>query len=519
MSLLGKATPAGGDESPDDPRTTPPPEARRIARGTAQQEALWQALQEDARHVLAEARAGCGKSTSCREGMFRMLERRPDQALRYAVFNKAIADEFRPHCPPEVEVATSHSFGYQALRRAWRSQVERNKTFLVLDETPSGRKLPRYLRKSVASLVSHAKNQAIDPAHDEAVIQELRRLLEHFNVNGYGQSDLIVGWTIEVLARSAKWLDICDFDDMLWLPALYQLEFPGCDALFLDECQDLNAAQHRLVPLMAKSGRIIAVGDRHQSINCFRGADVDSVPHLQELLEHTERGLSSFPLTVTFRCPRSHVVLANHFVADLQAHESAPEGEVLRGLDLGAMIAGCRPGDLVICPTNAPVVKSCLRLIAHRRPAHVRGRNVVEQLAGILKGIGTCKTIADCARGVESWRARELNRLSQLDGVEDVVESVNDRAAGLQAILEACTSPADAEPLIGQLFSDERRDNAVTFSTIHRAKGDEARRVWLITAYPLRKPEREWEARQQLNLRYVALTRAKHSLRFVNHCD
>jgi hypothetical protein len=175
-------------------------------------------------------------------------------------------------------------------------------------------------------------------------------------------------------------------------------------------------------------------------------------------------------------------------------------------------------GDLIICPTNAPIVQGCLRLIAQRRPAHVRGRDVGMQLVSILRGVGTCKTIAECARGVETWRARELDRLRLLDGVEDVIESVNDRAAGLQAVLESCTSPADAEPLIGQLFSDERRGDSVCFSTIHRAKGDEARTVWLIDA-PVRRPQREWEVRQQRNLCYVGLTRSKHSLRFVNGRD
>jgi superfamily I DNA/RNA helicase len=513
MPLVGKATLAAGDVSP---AISPP--ARRITSGTGQQEALWQALVEGNSHVLAEARAGCGKSSSCREAMFRMLEHRPGQAIRYTVFNNANADEFRPQCPPGVEVETSHKFGLRALGRAFRSRVEKLKSYIILDDTPAGRNLPRYLRKSVALLVGQAKNQCLDPEQDKGLELELERLLEHYNINAYGRPGLIVGWAVDVLKRSRQWVELCDFDDMLWLPALHQLDFPECDALFLDECQDFNPVQHRLVPLMAKSGRIIAVGDRHQAINAFRGADMDSIPNLQGLLQQTERGLTRYPLTITFRCPRSHVELANQLVADLMAHESAPEGEILWDRDLGEMIAECVPGDLVICPTNAPVVKGCLRLIANRRPAYVRGRKVGEQLVGILKGIGACKTVAECARGVENWRARELNRLSQLDGVEDVMESVNDRAEGLQAVLESCASPADAEPVIDRLFSDERQGNSVTFSTVHRAKGDEAKTVWFINA-PMREPKREWEARQQRNLRYVALTRSKHSLRFVKLRD
>ncbi|MBY0527338.1 MAG: ATP-binding domain-containing protein [Gemmataceae bacterium] len=88
------------------------------------------------------------------------------------------------------------------------------------------------------------------------------------------------------------------------------------------------------------------------------------------------------------------------------------------------------------------------------------------------------------------------------------------RGTDQQEVLSACDSPADAETLIGQLFSDERKAGVVTFSTVHRAKGDEADTVYLIDV-PGRQPKRDWEARQQTNLRYVALTRSKRRLVFV----
>ncbi|HEU4327629.1 MAG TPA: 3'-5' exonuclease, partial [Roseiflexaceae bacterium] len=59
---------------------------------------------------------------------------------------------------------------------------------------------------------------------------------------------------------------------------------------------------------------------------------------------------------------------------------------------------------------------------------------------------------------------------------------------------------------------------AVTLSTIHRAKGLEADRVFLL--HPERVPlrwenQQAWELEQEMNLRYVALTRAKQALFFV----
>ena len=513
MSIFSKVRAQGGDQAQDVPAEgefgAPAAPPRRIANGTDQQEALWAELVSGDAHLIAEALAGCGKSSGCREGMWRMLERGARKSLRYLVFNKANADEFRAQCPPNVDVATSHGFGFQALRIAFRSRIEKNKTYLCLDETREGRNLPRYLRKSVAMLVGYAKNHAYH--RDTWTPDMLQGLAVHYDVNAYGRLGALVMQAEEILDRSAEWTEIIDFDDMIWLVGLHKPALPSADVVFLDEVQDWNAAQYGMVPLMlARGTRVVAVGDRYQAVNIFRGADQDGMDNLGKLLAPHK----SMPLSITFRCPKSHVRLANAYAPDLRAADSAPEGEVRHNVPLERMQAELQPGDLVICPTNEPVVSACLKRITAGLPAYVRGRAVGDQLLTVLRGIGETRTVADVAAGVERWRSRELNRLSQMDGVEDVIESVSDRADGLQAVLSACQSPTEAEPLIGRLFGDGKRANVVTFSTIHRAKGDEADRVWLIEA-PRRQPKQDWEERQARNLRYVALTRSRNLLAFV----
>lgn len=507
-----------GDDESLAPEASAPPSggARRIARGTDQQEALWAALAGGTAHQVNEARAGAGKSSSAREGMWRMLERNPSLKIRYAVYNKANAAEFAASCPPGVDVGTTHSFGYRALREAFNSRLEKNKTYLILDESREGRNLPRYLRKSVSMLVGHAKNAILRPEGGDLAVR-LEELILHYDVNAYGRRGVLVDFARECLARSAVWTEVCDFDDMIWLAALNGVDCGECGSLFIDEVQDLNAAQHALAPLLAGGGRVIAIGDSFQAVNIFRGADTDSMPRLRAALAGepcwAARALAEYPLTVTFRCPASHVALANKYVADLQALPDAPEGEIGRAL-FGEMVADCLPGDLVICPTNAPVVSACLKLIAQRRQAYVRGRALGDQLVTILRGLGDPATVREAALGVERWRGKELLRLADTDGIEDLVESVGDRADGLQAVLSACQSPGEAEGLIARLFSDDKREGVVTFSTIHRAKGDEASNVWLVEA-PVRKPKKDWQVQQNRNLRYVGLTRSKHRLTFV----
>ena len=484
----------------------------RIVDGTKQQQDIWTELSSGNQdHVVIEARAGCGKSSTCREAMWKILDEHKSRQIRYAVFSRANADEFRLDCPTGVEVATLHSFGLSALRTHFGSHPEKMKTYVILDSFTVAKNLPRYMRRSISHLVAQAKSQMLKPDQED-LPEILSRLMILYDINGYGREKLIIDLSMDVLEQSAKWVEVADFDDMIWLPVLHDVSFPHLDFFFVDECQDLNPAQQALLRLAKKNSRVICVGDRYQAIYAFRGADSDSIPNLERML--SEEGLRQFPLNVTFRCPKRHVRLAQHYVDDIRAHESAPDGEVEEGWSLENAYLRYRPGDFVICPTNAPVIQQALKLIAMNVPVIVRGRAVGDSLASIVRSLGRVATTAQLASGVEKWRNRELLRLSDLDDAEELQDQVNDRANGLMAVIQACSSPAEVEPAIARLFTDEADFSKVVFSTVHRAKGLEADTVWYLDL-PQRSPKREWETRQQKNLRYVALTRSKHRLCFV----
>lgn len=498
---------------------TPPtdtPRIQRIQHGTVQQESLWLELQSGSKHVLVEARAGSGKSSSCREGMWRMAPH-SRAGIRYCVFNSQNASEFRSSCPPGVDVGTIHSFGNRLLTRSCAAKVEKNKTYLVLDEEREGRTMPRYYRKSIAVVVGIAKAHNLHPA-DVNIGRVLNGLTNHYDVQCYGRRPWVVDWAIRVLARSKEWTELVDFDDMIWLPSQLGLTDRECEVLFVDEAQDLNPAQHAMIGVLCPTGRVVVVGDRYQSIYAFRGADTDSLPRLELQLGTASRGLATMPLTTCWRCPASHVRLARAYVPDIEARPGAPEGEIGTA-DVDEAVEMYRPGDMVICRSNAPLVATALGLISRRKRAIVRGRNIGDQLLNVLGYCGAeNKTCAELASKVEAWKHRELSRLSELDGVEDVVESVQDRAAGLHAIVSACASPSEVPGAINDLFSDKASPTsdptAVVFSTIHRAKGLEANHVWYLNT-PAPATKSLWEDQQEKNLRYVAYTRAQQSLTFV----
>lgn len=482
----------------------PPREPRTPLRGTPQQEAFWDAIRKGDGNLSLEARAGTGKSTSCREGMWRVLDERPRTAIRYACFNKKIADEFAASCPPGVDVGTMHRFGLMALSRAFGSKVEEHKTYTLLDGMDGGDKLPRYVRKSISVLVSLAKNHALRPDNPD-LARHLMELIDVYDVATWRRQSEVLGWAIGILVRSAESTSIVDFDDMIWLPTLHDVPFPAIDLLFIDEAQDLNPVQHALVTRMNPNGRTIIVGDTHQSIYAFRGADSESIPKLKAQL-----GAAVLPLTVSFRCPRSHVEIARQLVPDFEAAPDAAEGTVERAEE--DAVDGAGPGDLVLCRANAPIIRGCLRLIRERRRAIVRGRALGDQLNAIVRKI-EAPTVTDLIRGISKWRAAEIERLERKDGTDHLLEATHDKAMSLVAIAETCGSPAEVPVVITGLFADDDARNRVTFSTVHRAKGSEARRVYYIQIPYSEKrdafrPPQDWETAQRRNLRYVATTRS-----------
>ena len=70
---------------------------------------------------------------------------------------------------------------------------------------------------------------------------------------------------------------------------------------------------------------------------------------------------------------------------------------------------------------------------------------------------------------------------------------------------------------ISEVFSD-RKKNGIALSTIHKAKGLEADRVFIAckSLMPSKSAKKDWEIRQEYNLMYVAYTRAKNLLGFLN---
>lgn len=476
---------------------------------------LFDKVEEGVGNVMVNAVAGSGKTFSLLECM-----RRSKGDAIFVAFNKSIATELGTKVPSHVTAQTLHSFGYAAIRAAFGYvKSDARKLIWIMNKYPATSFLPSMtgkekadifqIRNQIESLISIWKATLIDWNNNE----EVAKTASHYGINydpaNLGAARSIMAKSIDV---SSKYFTI-DFDDMIYLPVALGLKVPTFGNVFVDECQDLNRSQIELVLKMIKkpNGRVIAVGDPQQSIYGFRGADTDAMNRIQEALHATV-----MPLSVCYRCPTSHLDLAREIVPHIEAAPNAIVGEI-ETISTGEFTTKVdkEKEPLVLCRTNAPLISYAIKLIKEGKKAHVRGADIGKFLKGLVIGFNT-RTISEFSVKVDEWENAQLELLEKRRATSSVKDTICDYADVMRAFAEQCANPFDITSLIDRIFSDDT--DGTVFSSIHKSKGLEAETVYIIRPdlLPLvRKDQQDWEISQEMNLKYVALTRSKNRLVFV----
>ncbi|MDD5510717.1 MAG: ATP-dependent helicase [Dehalococcoidales bacterium] len=469
---------------------------------STQQQAVVEAVARNDCDVRVTARAGCGKTTTILHACGPAKGR-----VGFIAFNKAIVKDLATKAPPHVRVQTLHSLGAACLSSAlgYRPDLDPDKVYLLAKAHLNEKE--KDLISPIIKLVGLIKNNLADPS-DEVMIE----LCYVFGIDIPDDSERLYDVVREVLTDCipvpGRTCTI-DFDDMIWLPVVMNLDrYPQYDWLFVDESQDLNACQMELVQRCARHGHVCFVGDPAQAIYAFRGADSTAMDTMEAHLTSTGRKVLELPLNKTYRCPKKIVALAKRIVPDFEALPQAPEGLVkeISGRDFKAS-----PGDMVLCRTNAPLVSIAYVFIRAGTPVKIQGRDIGSGLIALINKLKPL-SIDDLLDKVSSYRERELKKIEvqyrdkpsrrmTAEGViNDKVDTIKELACEHSTVEELITS-------IHSIFSDIR-DTAgvVLLSTIHKAKGLEARRVvWLILP-------KGFQGEQERNLEYVAMTRAKEEL-------
>lgn len=464
------------------------------------QQAIYDAVVETLDSLIIEAVAGSGKTTTLVE-----LVSRLSGDYRFLAFNKAIADELKARGVEKASTFHSLMLSEITSRLSPRPKVESSKTKQLFSQIcPEDQRDDYY---QVIKLVSLAKNSALTGCEDNSPWLDL---IDEFDLE-FPSNDHAVAMACRLLDLSNRRLDIIDFDDMLYIPYIKNWSLRKYPTVLIDEAQDTNALQLALLTRIT-SGRVIAVGDQAQAIYGFRGAGRGSMGFIQTAFK-----CSPLPLSISYRCPREVVHYAQRFVPAIQSHEAAIDGLVASLPDWE--LRHIAPGSVVICRVNRPLVKLAYQFIRAGVSVQMLGRDLGSGLKKILKPhkLKPFHLLLD-AIVVERDRkvaAAQAKSRTKAIAVEDAYNS-------LLAILESAPDESNFDSLnttIDKIFAINPAAT-VTLCTVHRAKGLEWRTVYILDRdkympHP-RAPKEGWGLQQEHNLMYVAATRAKENLFFIN---
>lgn len=443
-------------------------------------------------HTVVIARAGSGKTSTIVEG-FKYLPKGKKSLM--VAFNKSIADELKQRAPSYVDVMTLHSLGFRAIKQNFGEVTLENRKCSTLVSSLIGEGHDLWeLNQSICKCVSLCKGFLIDTP------SKIEDLIDKFDIDFDIKRESFINFVIQTLSLCKSQKQVIDFDDMIWFPFVYNLNVGKFDVVFVDEAQDLNQAQIAMVMSAVKTGgRIIAVGDPAQSIYQFRGADSEAIPNFIKKLS-----AKTLPLSVTYRCPKKIVALAQEVVPDIEAFEKSPDGEI-ENIFNHELLKKVSPGDFVISRTNAPLIKFCMALLKSGVPANIQGRDVGANLLGFVKK-SKAKTINEFIKYVNTWKDQEVKRLLSEKKNTDIIE---DKTECLLNLCEGTLTIKELKETIEKLFNDVDDNKKVIFSTTHKAKGLERDRVFVLVNTYRYGPGVTGE---EANLWYVAITRAKSKL-------
>ncbi|MBM4356192.1 MAG: hypothetical protein FJ109_20770, partial [Deltaproteobacteria bacterium] len=215
-----------------------------------------------------------------------------------------------------VNLFTFHAFGLRMLRSA-RKAFGLSATTSVIDDSDRDTML-RQVRADMAVTEKDLSQEEVD-----LFLMQVKGCgadpKEAAAPLGYRKAALL-GETLSQYTRRLRLADALDFDDLILLPVTFlskdeelRLRFAGrFDHIMVDEYQDTNLLQFRLLELLARDHRnLCVVGDDDQSIYGWRGARVENI------LEFDIRfpGARVVKLTRNYRSEANILKLANAVIA------------------------------------------------------------------------------------------------------------------------------------------------------------------------------------------------------------
>lgn len=475
--------------------------------------------------LIIDAVAGSGKSSTLIE-ILRLIP--PHQTAVFLAFGHDAAAEIGAKADRAgltragIQFRTLNSMGFRGVISSRRGvSIDRDIVKARLRARLTGRDEFKAFGYCVAKMVAAAKSQGLVPEGAGAKRSLMadndrnwRGLMEQFQINppddDFAHVDKAIALAREQLRIGLRDMRAIDFDDQLYLPFAHRLPLPRFHWVLIDEVQDCNVVQRALLAdALLPGGRVIGVGDKNQAIFAWRGADSDSMAGLAR-----EYDATTLPLSTTYRCPQVVTQLAQTWVPHFACPPSAPTGTIrhIEGDEAIGKIEWASD-DLILCRNNAPLVKMAYRLLRQRVPCRVAGRAIGTAVSALIRKM-RARDPVDLAVKLKAHKEAQTAKILRANPDDTSrVEALHDEVDTAMTFAEESQTLADLDRMIAQMFSDDETVR-LTLSSIHRAKGQERRRVFVLDPWRMPSPmARTAETKQQeKNLQYVAATRAREEL-------
>ena len=474
-------------------------------------------------NAVLEAVAGSGKTTTITEALPFMKG-----FVFLGAYNTKMAKELKERTVglKGVKAGTFHSAGLLALRFSFKNEqliIDDKKCINLADAIvgshPKGAIFDQ-MKAPVCAIVSMAKQRGFFTSiMQRPTYTDWVDMIEHFGLADNLPDEVRLEDAIEfaelVLHKSNSILSTIDFNDMVYMPLFKNIRMLQNDWVLIDEAQDTNPTRRALAKKMLKpGGRLVAVGDPHQAIFGFTGADNDA---LEQIVN--EFKCIKLPLTVSYRCPKAVVRHAQQWVNHIQAAETAIEGQV-DTVHYKELLGKVRAGDAVLCRYNKYLVNLCFKMIRAGIPAKIEGRAIGQGLIALAKR-WKVKGYDALVNRLEAYLVREVKKFMEKKQ-EERADQLTDKVETLLVLIERAreqglSTVGELERMITDMFSDDVSDNKklVVLSSIHKSKGLEWDNVFLLgrdQLQPSQFARQDWQIAQEINLIYVAVTRAKQKL-------
>lgn len=495
--------------------------------------AIYDFVEHGLGNAVISASAGSGKTYT----IIKLLDYIPkDKKVLIVAFNRDIRQEIKAKVTnaghKNVQVDTFHSLGYKILNANF------NRRFVNTD--PNEYKYSNYISNNISQLstintfrlgkqfsqyLSNIQNLVnFGRCYLSETVEDLDKVCERYGIICIADEKEVA---VKVLEWGEKCLDEIDYTDMVWLPNTLHLDskFYKYDCIIVDECQDLNMVEKDMLFTCRRMGtRMLFFGDKAQAIYSFSGADSEAFDKLRELEDTIQ-----LPLSISYRCPKNIVEYVHYLVPTIEYDKKNKiKGEIIENANLSDV----KDGDMILCRNNAPLAKIYIELLRNGVKTKILGkdysanlsktiRNTKEELLNVdLSMQGVFSKLYDIFYDLVETAMHKQNITKEEALTSSSIIAKLDEIKVLEIISEGLTTSKELQERIKDIFTDNK-ESGIILSTIHKSKGLESPNVYIAckSLMPSKTAKQPWEIEQENNLIYVAYTRTKNKLGFLDETE